>query len=206
MQDEFTNDYRRRVHQFAGYLTLMESRTREVGGDCFIIFAERRHDGRGPTANLKAAKRQPVAVGVGGANQPGLFDDGADGPAGDEPAWRDDERHGRYVQFAYWSKKPFFVMDLPDSTLHVPEGRRVIRDLAGFFYVGERGDYPYYRHDVEEHNPLQKQYVFGDSASAAEDMAAIFFKVWNFPPDAVVYVTAASFFDKKRWEDDEPIS
>jgi hypothetical protein len=53
----------------------------------------------------------------------------------------------------------------------VGEAREIARERVGFFYVGERPNYPYYQHDVAEVNPFQKQYVYGDQDSAAGDMA-----------------------------------
>ncbi len=48
--------------------------------------------------------------------------------------------------------------------------------------------------------PLQKVYLYRDEESAAEDMAFIVFQVWNFPIDSPLYVTAATFSGKHRFE------
>ncbi|MFG0335746.1 MAG: hypothetical protein ACF8TS_20490, partial [Maioricimonas sp. JB049] len=60
--------------------------------------------------------------------------------------------------------------------------------------------------DVDGWDPFRKVYVYGDEEAAGEDTAHIFFAVWNFPVDATLYVTAASFDGQHKWEDDHPIS
>ena len=48
--------------------------------------------------------------------------------------------------------------------------------------------------------PLQKIYLYRDEESAAEDMAFILFQIWHFPVDSPLYVKAASFHTKHRFE------
>jgi hypothetical protein len=49
-------------------------------------------------------------------------------------------------------------------------------------------------------DPLQKIYLYRDEQSAAEDMAFVVFQVWNFPVDWPLYIKAAAFQTKHRFE------
>jgi len=54
-------------------------------------------------------------------------------------------------------------------------------------------------------NPIRKIYVHGDERSAVEDMAYVFFNVWNFLVDWRSYVKSAAWHDERNWESGLPI-
>lgn len=199
--DPFHEELSRRVAQFAHYLDLMTTRRKSVGRDCFIIFHEedRRKAGRAPALQRAQSRPRRLVCVTGG--EPDSSDlSGSDSEVGSDCQ---ESRGSRYVQFAFWER--FFVLDLPTSTLWKPDARRIQRDRDGFFFVEERPDYPYYREDVAEHNPFQKQFVNGDAESAAQDAAYVFFQTWNFPVTSRLFATASSFFTHHKWEQSVPL-
>jgi hypothetical protein len=201
--DAFHEALARRTRQFEDYLRKMEVRRHGMEHDCFIVFHERakRQPGETPTlAATRKAQRELARTVSGGLElSANLFDDGdaADTGFSNEPSGPRDQ--SKFIQFAFWER--FFVADLPNDILLESDGRRIQRDRAGFFFVGERTDYPYYQRDVAVHNPLQKQYVYGDQEAAAADAAHVFFRVWNFPIDSRLYVSDSAFAKGHRWEE-----
>ncbi len=47
--------------------------------------------------------------------------------------------------------------------------------------------------------------MYGDEAEAAEDAAFLFFRVWEMPVDARLYVSSAAFGGKHVWERGVPL-
>lgn len=75
-----------------------------------------------------------------------------------------------------------------------------------FFYVQGMPQFELKGEDAEKWDPLRKIYLYGDEASAAEDMTFIFFQLWNFPVSTRLYVTSAAFGrNRLRWERGVPI-
>ncbi|NLF73675.1 MAG: hypothetical protein GX575_31940 [Candidatus Anammoximicrobium sp.] len=203
-------DYRaeleRRVQQFAHYLKLMHGRAHdEVQGNCYIIFEERPPDGATDERKLSEERRVALQLAfaewthenASAAPESGIpFDLPDDG-------WREDPSRNRFVQFAI--ERNWFCMDLPRNTLFRPEAEEILARRRGFFYLRDRKQFTLYHEDVEGYDPFRKIYIYGDEDSAAEDMAFIFFEVWKFPVESRLYVTAAAFGGKKRWERGFPI-
>ena len=73
----------------------------------------------------------------------------------------------------------------------------------GFFWAKNRPDLRWVRanwKDMLTWEPLQKVYLYRDEESAAEDMAFILFQIWHFPVNTPLYVKAAAFHTKHRFE------
>lgn len=205
--DPFHEALARRTRLFEDYLRKMEQRRRCISSDCFIVFHEepRRGDRSAPALAATRQAERELARTVSGRLElsASTLDDGYDTDqswAGEPSGPRD---QSKFIQFAFWER--FFVVDLPNDILLETDGRRIQRDRPGFFFVGERDDYPYYHQDVAVHNPLQKQYVYGDQEAAAADAAHVFFRVWNFPIDSRLYVSSASFHTRDRWDESLPL-
>ena len=95
---------------------------------------------------------------------------------------------------------------MPLKTLYRAEADVICRSRLGFFYLRDRPEFTLYNEDVDGCDPFRKIYLYGDERSAAEDMAFIFFQVWNFPVDWRFFVEAAAFGEKKMaWEREMPI-
>jgi hypothetical protein len=205
--DPFHEALARRTRLFEDYLRKMEERRRRISSDCFIVFHEepRRGDRSAPVlAAAKQAQRE-LARTVSGSLElsASSFDDGDAANQGEADGSSGPRGQSKFIQFAFWER--FFVIDLPNDILLETDGRRIHRDRPGFFFVGERDDYPYYHQDVAVHNPVQKQYVYGDQDAAAADAAHVFFQVWNFLIDSRLYVSSASFHTRDRWEESLPL-
>lgn len=197
---DFSMEFSRRVRQFQDYLEITERRLRTANEQGFLIIQEYPRDFGCNTKLLEAARKRPVKSRV----VSGLQGDDDDEAEVEDSSSEAEEKAGRFVQFSFWEK--FVVCDLPNTTLSRFEGRQIIRDLPGFGYVRERPDYPYYRNDVPTFDPLQKQYLPDDMESAANDAARIFFRIWKFPVDTCLYLTATTFCGNPSWESDLPIS
>jgi hypothetical protein len=95
-------------------------------------------------------------------------------------------------------------MDEPNSTLFPAEAARLFQDRSGFYFACARiASLPPEGYEAT-FDPVFKQYVNGDEISAAEDMAYIFFKLWNCPVDMPIYIRASDFEGKHSWEDSFP--
>lgn len=172
----------RRASQIHDWLMRMRRR-RERGTDCFIIFDEE------PPATKR--KRRPP---------PGMLsaDDGAP-PAAPEPThWKKrkvpDSFH-HFVQFGFGETD--FCLDLPVETLSVTEAERLLAEREGFEWLRE------VRPDIEAsrtHNPLVKNYDYGEERAATDDMLFLLLDVWNLPVDFSWYVKAARFGGRGAWE------
>jgi hypothetical protein len=97
-------------------------------------------------------------------------------------------------------------MDLPESVLHGP-------GIAGGFWRKEPDFYFGEKRRREAHpdlsanelNPLRTAYQPGDEQIAAENLAYLFFDLWNLPVDVRFYVKAGTFDGRKTWEDWHPV-
>lgn len=201
------SDYRieldRRIEQFRHYLELMQQRRRRIGDeDCFIIFDD-REDPNGPAADhldeSKALVRESVLEGVvwGEGTDPVSLGQAVDLP---DEGWRGDGCGLRFLQFRF--NRQSFDLDIPNTTLSRAEAEIILRRRSGFFHAVERLDleHPANREITKRFGPLRKGYVNGDESSAAEDMAFIWFSVWRFPVDWILYVTAVAFHGGHEYE------
>jgi len=204
----FHEELDRRIEQFTHYLKLMHDRAHEEAhGPCFIIFEERRPGGTSDDEELAEEKKLALELvvqeftdaGIGGA---GTLDESVMIDLPDE-VWRQDDSQNRFIQFSF--ERNWFCIDMPLDTLYRPEAEQILRSRQGFFFLRDRKQFTLHEEDVEGHDPFRKIYVYGDEASAAEDMAFIFFQVWKFPVDSRFYVTASAFSGKHGWERGFPI-
>lgn len=204
-------DYRaetdRRIEQFATYLGLMHERSHEIAqGNCYMIFADRKGASRGSGDELVESKELVVEAveeafrGMGG--EATLIDETVFATLPDE-GWREDNSQDRFVQFSF--ERNWFCLDMPLQTLYRPEGEKIFRDRRGFFYLRDRPEFTLKEEDVDGYDPFRKVYLYGDERAAAEDMAYVWFMVWNYPVDWRLHVKAGAFSGKHQWEKDYPI-
>lgn len=192
----YLNEKRRRICQFTDYLRQMGIRRRKsIKSDCFIIFDDSPpEDAESP--RLKEAAVVRVEAGGSLAGQSGET-------AGD---WLGEEARPRYIQFAF--RQDCFYMELPNATVTLHEVKQIARHRLGFYWARNRTDLRWVRHnwkDMLKWEPLQKVYLYRDEESAAEDMAFVFFQVWNFPVDSPLYIKAAAFGNKHDFNLNERI-
>lgn len=196
----------RRKQQFGYYLDLMRQRQQELTPNrSFIIFDEKPSDQSADADQLseKAALVKqaalPEAVGDGGLED---FEELViQRPEGD--GWREDSSIPRFVQFMFSPK--YFEMVIPKTTLHPAEAEAVAGQRLGFFFEPERPDFESLESYATDFNPLRKAYVYGDHATAADDMAFVWFSIWKFPVDWTFYVTAGAFEGNRYWERNLPL-
>ncbi len=206
---EYEVEFERRVAQFHGYLETMHRRSHEVAdGFCFMVFKE-NFSGKGKDRTKKAAKdrsRGRVCALVSVAGKPG--DEGIFTP--DEwsaldglDAEMDEEfPFNRYVQFGFEEDR--FLMDLPLGTLFKGEADEITARRSGFSWARFNGNSAVSEKDIEDFDPLQKFYGYGEESAAAEDAAFIFFEVWGLPANSRLYVSASSCHTRHSWERGEP--
>ena len=204
---DYSTQRQRRVGQFAEFLKPMHDRAHiEAQGSCFLILNER--PGRSHDARWLSARRRfslPVEARATCEALGGGTDVIVKAPPVAEPVepWRD-PGPSRFIQFCF--RRRWFAMDLPRPTLFTAEAERLIRERDGFFREAERSDAGLSSiEQIMRFDPVFKKYVYGDEDTAAEDAAYIFFDLWRFPVDSRLYVTAAAFRGKKRWERNVPI-
>jgi hypothetical protein len=124
----------------------------------------------------------------------------------DDHEWQSDdaESSNRFVQFAFM--KQLFYLDLPNTTLAAGDAERLMRDRPGFYWGRKQPYFPYHKVEaLDTFEPLQKAFVNGDQEEAAAEAAFVFFRLWNCPPDMVLYVRASSFDGKHDWEKSVPM-
>lgn len=201
--------FERRVAQFHRYLETMHRRSHAVAeGFCFMLFEE-NSSGEGDGRMQKAAKDRerarsrtlvPVAGKPGGT---GVFTpdewsalDGLDAEMNEEFPFN------RYVQFGFEEDR--FLMDLPLGTLFMDEADEISTRRSGFSWARQNGNPAVSEKDIEDFDPLQKFYRYGDERTAAEDAAFIFFEVWGIPEDSRLFVSASSCHTPHSWECGEP--
>jgi len=192
----YLDEKRRRIAQFAEYLRLMGLRAHKVVKDSsFIIFDD------APPEDAESPKlKESVAIKVdalaAGGSASGRLGD-ASVPKHGKPR----KRRSRYIQFAFM--RDCFYLELPNKTVFPPEAEQILRHRLGFYWAKNRPDLRWVRSNWEDMltwEPLQKVYLYRDEESAAEDMAFILFQIWHFPVDTPLYVKAASFHTKHRFE------
>jgi len=193
----YVDEKRRRIEQFAQFLRLMGLRRHKfVKDDCYIIF-----DDLPPEDTESRHLKESLAIKVDclASGDSGSGTGESDGnPPND---WQGGEAQLRYVQFAF--RQDCFYMELPKATVFPQEAQQILRHRLGFYWAKNRPDLRWVRgnwEDMVKWEPLQKIYLYRDEESAAEDMAFILFQVWNFPIDSPLYVTAAVFGTKHRFE------
>lgn len=200
MLTDYKAGYGRRVRQFADRLRPMRRRAHEEAkGACFMIFEENRPDD-GEGLRRRAAKEVPITMAV--AAEVGARGGGycriEQPPTEPESRDRDgSDSFGRFIQFSF--QRRWFCIDLPNNILSPAEAGEVMRCRHGFFYVQGMPQFALKGEGVEQWEPFRKIYLYGDEASAAEDMAFIFFQVWNFPVSTRLYVTSATFGRNRLW-------
>ncbi len=193
----YLDEKRRRISQFAEYLRLMGLRRHKVvHDDCFIIF-----DDSPPEGTESPQLKESVAIKVDCLASGGSASGG--GEPGESPSndWQGGEAQPRYLQFAFM--RDCFYMELPNNTVFPQEAEQIFRHRQGFYWAKNRPDLRWVRsnwEDIVKWEPLQKVYIYRDEESAAEDMAFILFQIWHFPVDTPLYVKAASFHTKHRFE------
>ena len=192
----YLDEKRRRIRQFAEYLRLMGLRAHKVVKDSsFIIFDD------APPEDAESPKlKESVAIKVdalaAGGSASGRLGD-ASVPKHGKPR----KRRSRYIQFAFM--RDCFYLELPNNTVFPQEAEQIFRHRLGFYWAKNRPDLRWVRanwKDMLTWEPLQKVYLYRDEESAAEDMAFILFQIWHFPVDTPLYVKAASFHTKHRFE------
>ncbi len=202
---EYGAGFERRVAQFHGYLETMHRRSHAVaGGFCFMVFEENSSED-GDLRTRKAAKnreriRERTLVAVAGkAGGAGAFTpdehsflDALDAEMDGEHPFR------RYVQFGFEEDR--FLMDPPLGTLFVDEAEEIIAGRSGFSWARRNGNPAVSEKDIEDFDPLQKFYRYGDEGTTAEDAAFIFFEVWGIPENSRLYVSASSCHTPHSWE------
>jgi len=193
----FLEEKRRRIEQFAQYLRLMGLRRHKVvHDDCFIVFDEF------PAEDAKSPKlKESVALTVDCLADGGSASGRAGSAQGVSKRSQSGRHDSRYIQFAFM--RDCFYLELPNNTVFPPEAEQVFRHRLGFYRAKNRLDLRWVRgnwKDMLKWDPLQKVYLYRDEESAAEDMAFILFQVWHFPVDSPLYVKAAAFHTKHRFE------
>ena len=193
----YLDEKSRRIAQFAEYLRLMVLRAHKVvKNNCYIIFDDAPpEDAESPKLKESAAIKVD-ALAAGGSASGGPGDGGGLPKRG-----KSRKRRFRYVQFAF--EQDCFLLDLPNNTVFPQEAEQILRCRQGFYWAKNRPDLRWVRSNWENMviwEPLQKVYLYRDEDSAAEDMAFILFQIWHFPVDSPLYVKAASFHTKHRFE------
>lgn len=210
---EYGVEFERRVAQFHRYLETMHRRSHTVAeGFCFMVFKE-NSSGEGDGRTRKAAKdrerirervRERTLVSVAGKpGETGVFMPD-EWPALDGLDSEMDEEYpfNRYVQFGFEEDR--FLMDLPLGTLFMDEADDISARRSGFSWARQNGNPALSEKDIEDFDPLQKFYRYGDERTAAEDAAFIFFEVWGIPANSRLFVSASSCHTPHSWERGEP--
>ncbi len=206
---EYSEILQRRIDQFAFYLKKMYNRSHmEACGPCFIKFKDRDPNIESDNPQLSEAVNPVLELVVHEAEVTGMdsitMDNDFSAIEFPEVGWREDNSQSRFIQFSIEEK--WFCMDMPLQTLFRAEAEIILRSRKGFFYLSDRPEFTLYEEDVEGYDPFRKIYLYGDEVSAAEDMAFIFFQVWQFPVDSRFYVVANAFGGKTtHWEEGTPI-
>lgn len=203
-------ELQRRTAQFAKYLKKMHRRShKEVCGPCFMIFSEddfnNEFDDDPSLSESVTPELEPVLAGFenGGFDSVTIEDDSSMSTTPDT-GWIQDDSHKRFIQFSFEEK--WFCVDMPRQTLYRAEAEKILRDRTGFFYLRDRPEFTLYGETVEGMDPFRKIYLYGDENIAAEDMAFVFFQVWNFPLDWRFFVNSSSFGDPlHEWEIGTPL-
>jgi hypothetical protein len=192
----FNEEKLRRIRQFAEYLRLMGLRRHKIVKDtCFIIFNE------DPPEDSESPKlKESVAIKVDCLTEGGSASGGPE-KADELPHGDESDLPARYIQFAF--RRDCFLVELPNNTVFPQEAEQILRHRLGFYWAKDRPDLPWVRgswKDMVKWEPLQKIYLYRDEESAAEDMAFILFQIWHFPADTPLYVKAATFRTRHRFE------
>jgi hypothetical protein len=193
----YTDEKRRRIDQFAGYLRLMGLRRHKVvkNDDCFAVFTEKAPEDSGSphVEESSAIKIDCLANGGSGST-------GSDGIELPREGWLP-AKPFRFIQFAF--TRDCFYLELPNNTVFPNEAEQILQQRPGFYWARNRPDLRWVRanwKDIVEWDPLQKVYLYRDEQSAAEDMAFILFQVWKFPVDWRWYIRAAAFHANFQFE------
>lgn len=101
----------------------------------------------------------------------------------------------RIVQFAFMESG--FYLDLPDTTLTPEEAKRAVAERPGFGFALNN---PQKRLGERQYDPVQRQYQYTEQRAAAEDVAYVFFDLWQTPLDAWIEVDASAFEVGRHWE------
>lgn len=204
---DYQKELQRRIDQFASYLSLMHERSHEIAqGSCFIIFADRKGPSRSSDDELVESKElvlEAISQAFQGMGNTASLSDEAGFTTTPEEGWREDNSQDRFIQFSFEEK--WFCLDMPLQTLFRPEAEKILRDRRGFFYLRDRPKFTLKGEDVDGYDPFRKIYLYGDERAAAEDMAYVWFMVWNYPLEWRLYVKAGAFSGKHQWENDLPI-
>ena len=173
-------------HRIAAELRLLAERARAGGeGPCFWVLSNQAPDEDEPV-------RQSGRFRKAGARSPGRCAAGTDtGPDPLVPS--------RFIQVLLDSAKPYFVLDLPSSTLDENETEMLLRDRLGFVRAKERPALGYDAETLEAFDPVCKQYLVEDEERAAEDIAYVLFDLWALAPDASLFVSTARADGCKCW-------
>lgn len=212
MSFDFAAEKQRRIEQFEKALAPMHRRTVQIVQDCCFAIFEERNDDFFATPSLKAVKQieKPSVVSVGSLPVGSLQDDifgmsdsmPFDFDGWSDEGWRQDEKSNRFIQFVFLEHH--FEMDLPRPMLWPNEAKTILQTRTGFFFLGDRGDAAVHAETVKNFHPLRKAYVHGDSYSAAEDIAYLFFTLWKFPIDSTLYLS--TFGGEHTWDHGVPLT
>lgn len=206
---DYQAELRRRIDQFSGYLQKMSRRRhREVKqGDCFIIFTEEDESGNSDGDELVESATPVLELAQSGFDDSFNLDteflDGGMEINLPEEGWREEFSQRRFIQFCF--EQSSFYLDLPLQTLYRPEPEQILRYRKGFYFRRDTIDSEAHRKFIEDFDPLNKDYIYKDEDSAAEDMAFVLFQVWKFPVESRFWVKAAAFKDNSDWEWGVPI-
>ncbi len=166
--------FRRRI---ACELRLMAERARAGGGTCFWVLGNQGSD-------ENAVVEQSGRFRKGAEDPPRRWATGVD--AGPDPLVP-----SRFVQVLLSANKPYFVLDLPNTTIDAHETEVLLRDRLGFIRASERPALGYAADTLQTFDPIAKQYLADDEDCAGDDIAYILFDLWGLAADAPLYVSAA---------------
>jgi len=185
-----------RIQQFADYFRQMRLRTQKlVKGNCFVTFTdENREEPDPPVAKETAVTWYALTI-VGTQDETTYCNSGSE-----SGGWSDDFH--RFIQYSF--DRSTFCIDLPNNTLRHHEAKQLFCHRDGFFYARNRPDLAWVRanwRNILDFDPVQKVYLYKDEDNAAEDMAYILFDLWQFPIEMRLYVNAAAFHSRHRFND-----
>lgn len=197
---DYQEERSRRVAQFAYYFRIMAGGSCQAGDDCFLVFSELPYSIKPGSPRFSGAKPIGTLMGDGTARDFGLLPKSPT-DVSSRDSQDDSQSGGKFVQFSF--QKNVFAVDLPNTTICPSEVHRLFRDRSGFMREADlKGRFLSCRRHVEHFDPVCKAYIYGDTQEAAEDVAFIFFDLWRFPIDSVLFAKASVFDGPCCWEQD----
>jgi hypothetical protein len=195
--------FRRRI---AEELRLMTERMHSLGNDCFWILSldpPTPEEGELLVAQRSVSRVRPRALVIGGNEAEREEDQGlsADLPDSDPSSYEGGgaRRRSRFAQCLFEASRPYFVLDLPNSTLERPEAEVLLRERAGFVRAADQPGLRYSTKSLKEDDPLCRQYLHLDVDQAADDIAYVLFDLYALDVTTPLYQTTACFEGCACW-------